>query len=441
MSFRPPPRSLALLAILTVVVHTVSVVFFSHSLVGIVAVNVLQSGMAMLAAALCIRAARREAGFSQSFWSLVGFGIGMWGVANLGWAYYEVFLHSEPPPGSMIRFLFDIQGMFFAMAIFLDQEKTTSKIEIEEALDFIQIGILFFLIYFGMYYLPALSLSPSAAFDREVWVDLRTDIAIVFLAILQWRRGLLRETRRLYGGLALYHTIYTIGWFAAQRFQPPSDGPSASWADFGWTVPLLVAAIWASTWKPSPRAVILRVRSRQTLADTVVTNGVFAFVPLAVLFIVSELGPGWRLIRFGFLGVSFVCYALRIGLAQHQKQKDEDTVRRQKLAMDSSADGFALINEKGEHIYANSAFARMLGVAGPERIVGQPWRLVFALQDTELLENDIRLSLQQTQKWSSTLSLRRFDGSTLPVELTITAMPDGGTVCVCRDHSERHRAE
>ncbi|HTZ32680.1 MAG TPA: PAS domain S-box protein, partial [Methylomirabilota bacterium] len=47
----------------------------------------------------------------------------------------------------------------------------------------------------------------------------------------------------------------------------------------------------------------------------------------------------------------------------------------------------------------------------------------------------------QTQKWSSTLSLRRFDGSTLPVELTITAMPDGGTVCVCRDHSERHRAE
>ena len=441
MRLRPFPRSLALLAILTVAVHGGCVVLSPYSTISIFLVNVLQSGIGLLAAALCIRAAQREDGFSQSFWSLVGFGVGMWGVANLGWAYYELILHAEPPPGSMIRFLFDIQGMFFAMAIFLDQEKTTSKIEIEEALDFIQIGILFFLIYFGMYYLPALNLTPAAAFEREVWVDLRSDVAIVLLAILQWRRGRLPETRRLYGGLVLYHSVYTMGWFVAQQYQPEASRPAANWADLGWTIPLLFAAIWAATWRPSAQADTSRTRREQTLADVVITNGMFAFLPLVILFLVSELGPGRTLIRFSVLAVSFVCYALRIGLAQYQKRKDEDTVRRQTLAMDSSADGFALINQKGEHIYANTAFARMLGVEGPGEIVGQPWRLVFGLQDLEVLEPQIRESLMRTQKWSAAMSLRRFDGSTLPVELTITAMPDGGTVCVCRDLSERERAE
>ena len=39
--------------------------------------------------------------------------------------------------------------MFFVMAIFLNQEKTDSRVETEEALDFIQVGILFFLVYFS----------------------------------------------------------------------------------------------------------------------------------------------------------------------------------------------------------------------------------------------------------------------------------------------------
>jgi PAS domain S-box-containing protein len=441
LRLRHLPRSLAYLAILAVAVHGFCVVYLRSSFGGILIVNCLQSGIGFLAAALCIRASRREPGFSQSFWTLIGFAVGMWAVANMGWAYYELFLHTEPPPGSMIRFLFDIQGMFFVMAIFLDQEKTTSKIEIEEGLDFVQIGILFFLVYFGLYYLPALNLTPSAAFEREVWVDLRGDLAIILLAVLQWRRGRLPETRRLYGGLALYHTVYTAGWYAAQHFQADQTTPSASWSDIGWMIPLLFAAIWAATWQPVPQASALGIRRQQTRSNMVITNGMFAFVPLAILFLISESGPGWRLIRFSLFAVSFICYALRIGLTQFQKQKDEDTVRRQTLAMDSSADGFALINQKGQHVYANSAFARMLGFEGPERIVGQPWRLVFALQDMDRLEPEIRRSLVEAQKWSSAIALRRRDGSILPTELTITAMPDGGTVCVCRDLSERERAE
>jgi PAS domain S-box-containing protein len=441
LSLRHSPRFVSPLAILTLAGHGLAMVYYSASPVGIALVNGVQTLVSLVAATLCFRAARREPGFSQAFWTLVGFGIAVWGLANVGWAYYELFRHCEPPPGSMIRFLFDTQGMFFVMAIFLDQEKSSSKVEIEEALDFVQIGILFFLIYFGMYYLPALNSLPEAALAREVSVDTWSDVGIILLAILQWRRGRRPETRRLFGGLALYQVVNTAGWLVANEFQPKLSVPVSSWSDMGWTIPLLYAAIWAATWLPGERGRDFRTRPERSLTDILITNGMFAFVPLAILFLIAELGPGWKVIRFSLLAVSFLCYAIRIGLSQFQQQADEDTVRRQTLAMDTSADGFALINQKGVHVYANSAFASMLGFDSPERIVGQPWRIVFALQEMDRLEPEIRSSLAQAQRWSSPISLRRIDGSWLPVELTIAAMPDGGTVCVCRDLSERERAE
>jgi len=438
---RPFPRLLALLAMATVSIHGLTVVFLGESQIGLVLGNSIQISLSIVATLMCFRASRREAGFSQSFWTLVGFGIGVWAVANIGWSYYEIFLHTEPPPGSMIRFLFDTQGMFFVMSIFLNQEKTTSRVEIEEALDFIQIGILFFLIYFGMFYLPALGRASAVALQREVWVNVWGDAGIILLAALQWRRGRFPETRRLYGGLALFHLIFTAGWLAADQLQPKDQPPATAWSDVGWMIPLLVGIAWAATWHPSAAGRDLRTRQERTLTNIVITNGMFAFVPLAILFLITELGPGWKLIRFSLLVVSFICYALRIGLTQFQQQRDEDTVRRQTLAMDSSSDGFALIDPKGVHVYANSAFASMLGFGEPKRIVGQPWRVVFAFQELERLEPEIRQSLARAQRWSATIALRRVDGTRLPVELTITAMADGGTVCVCRDLSEREHAE
>jgi PAS domain S-box-containing protein len=83
----------------------------------------------------------------------------------------------------------------------------------------------------------------------------------------------------------------------------------------------------------------------------------------------------------------------------------------------------------------------MIGFDGAKNIVGQPWRIVHAFQEMDRLEPEIRRSLAQARRWSASILLRRPDGSKLPVDLTITAMADGGTACVCRDLSLRHQAE
>jgi PAS domain S-box-containing protein len=438
---RPFPRSLLLLALTVVICHVVTVVFSGASAFGSLLGNGLQILSSLVAAMMCFRAARKLTGFSHSFWTLVGFGMCMWGVADLGWTYYELFLHAEPPPGSMIRFLFHSHGMFFVMAIFLNQEKTHARVEFEEALDFVQIGIFFFLIYFGMYFLPALNLGARDALAREMTVVSCVDAGIILLAVVQWRRGVSTQARKLFGGLALYTLISAIGAHTAAAFQVVHQTPTGSWYDFAWTLPFLFGAFWAATWQPvethDPRR---RVRAK-SLPEIVLTNCMFAFLPLVILFLAVQLAPGWRLIRFSLLGLSFVCYALRIGMTQFRQQKTAETVRRQSLAMDSSADGMGILNEKGLHAYANSSFARMLGFAGPESIIGQPWRTVYAFQDMDRLEPEMRRSLAQAGKWSSQILLHRADGTNLPVELNISAMPDGGTTCVCRDLSQRAEAE
>jgi two-component system cell cycle sensor histidine kinase/response regulator CckA len=438
---RPFPRPLAYVALTVVILHVLSVVFFGTQPIGSLFGNALQIFSSFLAAYMCYRAARILAGFSRSFWTLVGFSMAIWGIADLGWAYCELALHTVPDPGSLIRFLFDTHGMFFVMAIFLNQEKTDSRIGLEEILDFLQIGILFFFVYFGMYYLPAANLGPKPALEREIVVTMWGQLGVVLLAFFQWQRARLPEARILYRGLTIYFLIYSACANLAEVIQVAQESPTGTWFDLAWTVPLLCGAFWAATWEPCQQKVLQTHLRSKSLLELFLNNCLFIFAPLLILYQVAQLGPDWKLIRFSFLGISFICYAVRIGISQTRQHQDEETVRRQTLAMDSSVDGISIINEKGVHIYANTAYGQMLGVAGPAEIVGLPWRKVYSLQTIDKLEPQIRASLAYSTRWSSTIQLQKPDGRSLFVEFTINAMPDGCIACVCRDISSHQEAE
>ncbi len=441
MLIRPIPRPLAYVAVTVVILHVIAIVSFGTSEMGSLLGNGLQVFSSFLAAYFCYRAGQKLAGFTRSFWTLIGFSMAVWGLADVGWAYVEFARHDVPEPGSLIRFLFDTHGMFFVMAIFLNQEKSDSNVGLEEILDFTQIGILFFFIYFGMYYLPAANLGQKLALEREIAVMLWGQLGVVVLSFLQWQRAVLPQARILYRGLTVYFLVYALFANLTELLQIAGQVLTGTWLDLAWTIPLLYGAYWAATWEPSEKKAPPTRAYAKSLAGILLNNAMFVFAPLLILYQVAQLGPGWKLIRFTLLGVSFLCYAVRIGLTQHRQHKDEETVRRQTLAMDSSADGIGILNEKGIHIYANMAFARMLGLDNPNQIVGLGWRNVYSLQAVDKLQSEIRSSLARSSKWSSPLQLRRPDNRSLPVEFSITAMPDGSTACVCRDLSQRDEAE
>src|SRR5207245_2919848 len=130
----------------------------------------------------------------------------------------------------------------------------------------------------------------------------------------------------------------------------------------------------------------------------------------------------------------------RLGITEFRQAQSSAAVTRHRVAMESTVDGMTIIDNNGEHVYANSAFARLVGFSGPQEVLGKSWRQVYDPRDIAILEEQVRESVAANRRWSGQISLHRRDDTTLPVEMTITLMPEGGTVCVARDISERLKA-
>lgn len=434
------PRKPLIFAVVIVALHLFEAAVLGTSTTGSFLANLLQILACGFAAVMAFGASRRGRGLSRPFWLLVGMGISTWGLANLGWMYYEVVLHSEPPQASVVRFLFGFEAVLLALALFLDQDKDSPRIGVETALDFIQIGIVFFFIFLEFYFLPARQLDEHTAFLREMRVENLEDVMVVALAGFRALTARKLHFRKLYGGLTLYYLIATVFAAAAQYLQSIQPTPTGTLRDLLWTLPFLVGALWAAQWEPDAAEGSSPTR-RKALSELLITNGTLALAPLIILFEVSQLQAEWRLLRFSLLGVSIVCYAARLGLSQYREAKSASEVQTHALAMESAADGISIVSANGEHVYANSAFAKMLGFEGAPAIIGKSWREVYDVRDMELMEDHVRESLEKTCRWSEQVSLSRRDGRRIPVEMAITAMPQGGVVCVARDISDRLKAE
>ena len=433
-------KPLILVAII-VALHLCEAATLGTTTTGSLLANFLQIFACGFAAAMAFGAFRRGHGLSRPFWLIFGAGVAMWGAANLGWMYYEIVLHSEPPSTSVVRFLFGLESVLLAMVLFLDQDKDSPRIDAESALDFVQIGIVFFFIYVEFYYLPARRLDDYSAFLREMRVENVEDAALTLLAALQALRARKQHFRKLYGGFTLYLLFLTVCAAVAQYLQVVKPAPTGTLRDLLWTLPFLVAAMWAAQWQPSP-AVQAGSRIRQkTVGDLMLTNATFALAPLIILWQVAQLEAEWRLLRFSLLGVSILCYAARLGISQFRETKSANAVQTHTLAMDSAINGMAILDAAGKYIYVNPAYARMVADAGPETLLGKSWREVAQERDVAPVEQDIRRALQQHGRWYGPITVHHADGTALPMEMAITALSDGGTICVSRDITEKVSAQ
>jgi len=434
-------RKLLALASIVVGLHIVEALTLGTSTLGSFLANGLQIFACGLAAVMAFGASRRGRGLSRTFWLIFGASIVMWGVANLGWMYYEVLLHSEPPTTSAVRFLFGLESVLIAIALFLDQDKDSPRIDPESALDFIQIGIVFFLIYLEFYYLPARRLDNYSAFLREMRVENVEDALLTVLAAFQALRARKQDTRKLYGGLALYLLFLTVCAALAQYLQSIKPAPTGTLRDLLWTLPFLVGAMWAAQWQPSPVAETGSRLRRKTFGELMLTNTTFALAPLIILWQVSQLEAEWRLLRFSLLGVSIVCYAARLAISQFHEAKSANAVQTHTLAMDSAINGLAILDAGGKYIYVNPAYARMIGNTNREAMVGKSWREISASGDVAPVASEIREALKQHGKWFGPLTVPHGDGTAVAMEMAITTLPDGGTICVSGDITERVSAQ
>jgi hypothetical protein len=232
-------RKLTIVALAIVGLQICEILTLGTSPSGSLFTNCLQILASGIAAAMCFAACKRGHGLSRPFWLLVGCGLAMWGVANLSWMYYENWLHREPPSTSIVRFFFQAEGIFLAVALFQDEDKDSPKLNLASFLDLAQIGIVFFFVYFGLYFVPILRGNSQNALAREALTEMGENAALVVLAVIRMKWARTPRLRRLYGELTVFLLVYLVGSGIAEWAQSLHEVPTGTWYDLGWTVPLL----------------------------------------------------------------------------------------------------------------------------------------------------------------------------------------------------------
>jgi PAS domain S-box-containing protein len=436
------PRKLVVLAFIIVGLSIAVIPALGTSPAGSFLTNALQICSCGVAVALCLGARQRGRGLSRPFWLLVACSMAAWAAANLGWMYYENWLHAPTPRFSIVRILFDVQGVFYAIALFLDKEKDSPNFDLETLLDSVQIAIIFFSVFFGLYYVQLLQGSHPLANELVLtWIFVAINLILTAIAALQAAIARTRRIRTLYGGLAIFLLAYTIGSGIAESPQANVESLTGTWYDLGWSFPFLLGAIWAARWKEPEEPAPVAAFPKKTLARLAAKNVMLALAPLIVLTLVAQLGSEWRLTSLTLMGISIICYATRLGLSEYRQLQAADIARRNTLAMDSAINGMAILDAQARYIYANAAYARMMGYPSPEALIGKAWDEISNPEDVTPVRNDLRHNLKQHGKWFGPISVHHSDGTLVPMEVAITLLPDGGTICVTRDLTERREAE
>jgi len=446
------PRKLLILALSVVALHFLVAATLKDAPAGFLCSNILQNFSAGLAAVLCFRASRRGCGLSRPFWLLMACAMLAWGVGNLGWMYYQYFFHVEPPPGSVTRFLFDSQVVFLAMASYLDPDKDSPRLSPESLLDFLQLSIVFCLIYLKLYYATAIHLEPHAAMLREFRVETAEDLVLIGLALLQFVRSRLKHVRTLYGGLVIYLFFYLLGAATSDLYQVLNEKTSGTWFDLSWTVPMLVAALWAAGWR-APEQPETPLAGGKTIGQLVTANVTYAVAPIIVLVQVAGLGPEWRFSSYMLLGASIVCYAARLGISEFRSDRSAQQLSHLVAQLSSSEARFRSLIERSSDLILLLDTAGTIRYVSPssERVLGFEADSLEGKSLFEFVDLEDLLSLQTALSGLGPGTRRDFEarfrdslGSVRVLEMSAANLVNetavAGMVVNARDVTDRKRA-
>lgn len=135
-------------------------------------------------------------------------------------------------------------------------------------------------------------------------------------------------------------------------------------------------------------------------------------------------------------------YIIGYGLdITHIKQKDE-IIHNQIVAIENSTDGVALLKD-GCYYYMNKAHAGYFGYDNPAELYGKNWQTIYEQDEANRLSEEAFPVLSETGHWTGPTMGKSKDGSKVPQDISLTILPNGELLCVCRDMSERlkHEAE
>jgi PAS domain S-box-containing protein len=118
----------------------------------------------------------------------------------------------------------------------------------------------------------------------------------------------------------------------------------------------------------------------------------------------------------------------------------EEGLRQQLAAIEAAIDGIGILHND-RYVFLNQAHAQLFGFPSAADLLGQTWHILYDADEVDRVEREVFPILTQQKHWQGEAIGKRVDGSTFPQELSLTLNDDGDLICVCRDISDRKKAE
>lgn len=292
-----------------------------------VASNIIQTASCFTAAAFCVLAARRSQDLARTFWGLFALAFTAYGISNVVWTYYEDWVRLPVPASVISQFLYLCYDAPLVMALFLREGEDPSGLDWQRSLDFVQMLMVAFLVYYDFLFLRALQSGPhSLELMEQVMTNvLNFVLAMAFLARSFWGRTAL--VRRLCQRMAIYFIVYAVcagvGDYALTFF----DTNSGSWSSLAWTMPFIVAAVLAAGYEPAEQTeppIGIAVWNREKFF---LKNFGLAIMPLTVWGLAVRAGDHDRVIAYGTVIISLTCYGAHLTISQYRNQEGVEALK------------------------------------------------------------------------------------------------------------------
>jgi diguanylate cyclase (GGDEF)-like protein/PAS domain S-box-containing protein len=124
-----------------------------------------------------------------------------------------------------------------------------------------------------------------------------------------------------------------------------------------------------------------------------------------------------------------------------ERKRAAGSLAQQAAAMKASMDGMAILDHSGICIYLNDAYAKIFGYADADGVMGASWEMFFFSDELDRFKEEIMPAVWRDGSWRGEALGVRLNGSTLPLEISLSSVVGGGMVQVVRDITERKKLE
>jgi PAS domain S-box-containing protein len=123
------------------------------------------------------------------------------------------------------------------------------------------------------------------------------------------------------------------------------------------------------------------------------------------------------------------------------RKRSESELRRQAVAMAKASEGIAILNADGDVIYCNAARLKIYGYDSIDQLLGKSWKVFYEGTELQRFEQEVLPTFVQKGSYMTEALGCRRDGSKVPIDVSLTLLPDGEMICIVRDISEKKQAE